>query len=194
MLLIVLAFAAGFALDRWLHRPIVIQFHSVPAVAAAADANMVLPAYDSLEEAGVHAIQRASECSRYYECGGDIAQRPDGKYVVGPAQSSYAGDHVGITHGVPPGWKLVADYHSHMCLKDSHIPNVFSPTDIESALSEKLTAFVGDLCTGDVHEFDPARDPPNNFNPPGSDIWVTPGRIVGKISLVPVDAEPHTGL
>src|ERR1700674_4119454 len=90
-----------------------------------------LTGYDALEEAGVHGIERAYQCSHAYECSGSIALRPsDGKYVVGPVRSDYAGDSVQVNHSVPPGWKLVADFHTHPCNADSHDVGYFSPQDM----------------------------------------------------------------
>src|SRR5580658_3157082 len=65
--------------------------------------NPARPSYDTLEEAAVHGAQRLYECSHVYECGGSIAQRPDGKFVVGPVRTDYSGDSVAISHGVPMG-------------------------------------------------------------------------------------------
>ncbi len=154
-----------------------------------------LPAYDTLEEAGVHAIERAYRCSHVYECGGPIAQRPDGKYVVGPVHSSYAGDSLDMHHGVPLGWKLAADYHTHPCLPQHHDVPYFSPQDLEGYLSEHLPGFMGDLCTGNVHLFVPGKDAPDNEQPPKDpDVHLTQGRIVGQLKVDGVDQEPNTGI
>ena len=156
---------------------------------------MDLPTYDTLEEAGVHAIERDYKCSHAYECGGVIAQRPDGKYVVGPVHSEMQGDSVQIPTGVPKGWKLAADHHIHPCLAVSHEVAYFSPQDIEGSLAQNIPSFMGDMCTGKVHEFDPAKDSPNNEEPvtsPG--IHITQGRIIGQIAVDGISMEPNTGL
>jgi hypothetical protein len=161
----------------------------------AQDSPNDLPAYATLEEAGVHAIQRAYECSHYYECGGVIAQRPDGKFVVGPVESDGDGTSVSIRHSVPSGWKEVASYHTHPCLTKTHLPSFFSPQDIEGDVELRETGFLGDLCTGDVHEFTPGRDSPNDAEA-GLDtgVWLTHGRIIGHITVDNTVIEPNTGL
>jgi hypothetical protein len=154
-----------------------------------------LPAYDTLEEAGVHAIARAYKCSHVYECGGAIAQRPDGKFVVGPVYSSYEGDSLEIHHRVPPDWTLVADFHTHPCLPQHHDVPYFSPPDLISAISSHVIAFMGDTCTGNVHMFVPGKDAPDNEQPPNDPgVYLTQGRIVGHITVDGIDVEPNTGM
>lgn len=152
-----------------------------------------LPSYATLEEAGVHAIEKAYACSHYYECGGPIAQKPDGRYVVGPVRSDASGDSVGMSHTVPAGWKLVADYHTHPCLADTHYVDFFSPQDLSNSFSSKIIGFMGSLCDGNVHEFDPSRDSPNDVKV-DDDIYLTHGRIIGKISVDGKSVQPVTGL
>jgi Domain of unknown function (DUF4329) len=150
--------------------------------------------YDTLEEAGVHASARAYQCSHAYECGGVIAQRPDGKYVVGPIQSTYSGDSLETSSSVPAGWKLVANYHSHPCNNESHFTTFFSPIDISNNLSHRITGFMVDLCSGDVHEFDPSKDSPNDTEMPDEGRFATKGRIVGHITVDGKSQEPDLGM
>lgn len=161
----------------------------VPAKHLASDD---LPAYDTLEEAAVHAEARAYVCSHYYECGGTIAQRPDGRYVVGPVSSDYHGDDMMIHHGVPAGWKLVADFHTHPCLPDSHLPGYFSPQDTMENIAKRITGFVLDQCTGKVHEFDPLTMKPDAEQVEG--YYLTAGRVIGQIPVVGTSIEPSMGL
>lgn len=154
-----------------------------------------LPAYPTLEEAGVYAAKRLYQCSHVYECGGVIAKRPDGKFEVGPVSSSYDGDHVGIDHSVPPGYKMVADYHSHPCLPDSHAVEFFSPQDIAGDTALRIVGFMLDECTGAVHEFTPGRDAPNDVQVDEMElIFLTRGRVVGHIVVDGKNQEPKTGL
>lgn len=153
-----------------------------------------LAAYDTLEEAGVHAIERAYKCSHVYECGGPIAKRPDGKFVVGPVLSDEQSDHTTVSHAVPYPFELAADYHTHPCLPDTHEIAVFSPTDLIGSLSTKTVAFMGDLCTGEVHEFDPATDKPNDVMIPGADVYTSAGRVVGHITVDGANVEAKTGM
>jgi hypothetical protein len=152
-----------------------------------------LPAYSTLEEAGTRAIARAYQCSHVYECGGVIAQRPDGKYVVGPVRSDYSGDSVEIAYGVPMGYKLAADYHIHPCLPQSHHVAYFSPADTSNNIARHLIGFMGDLCTGKVHEFDPLTMKPDTDTLEDG-LYLTQGKIVGQISVDGTKQEPNTGL
>lgn len=156
-----------------------------------------LPGYDTMDEAGMAAIERAYRCSHYYECGGVIAQREsDGKYVVGPAVSSYGGDHVRVTHGSPSGTTVVADYHTHPCLPDSHFVSYFSPDDVAETTTLHITGYMGDLCSGDVHKYNYATmDPAPEKVADGLDtVYLTHGVIIGSIKVDHVSVEPHTGM
>lgn len=153
-----------------------------------------LPAYDTLEEAAVHAEERAYKCSRVYECGGAIAVRPDGKYVVGPVQTSYHGDQVDLSHSVPAKWKLAGDYHTHPCLPDSHLPGYFSPQDAMNNTFLRVPGFIADLCTGKVHEFDPATMKSDAEYIESAGGYMTQGKIVGQIVVDGKSLEANTGL
>jgi hypothetical protein len=154
-----------------------------------------LPAYDTVEEAAVHDAERLYKCSRAYECAGVIAQRPDGKFVVGPVRSSYSGDSVEYSLTVPMGWKLAAAVHTHPCNAQSHANPYFSPQDINGYLTYKVLGIMVNLCDGKVHEFDWTRDPPNNESPPEMEgTWMTQGRIVGQITVDGVSQEPNQGM
>lgn len=152
-----------------------------------------LPMYDTLEEAGVAGALRAYQCSHYYECGAPIAQRPDGKFVVGPMLSSRAGDHTEMSHAVPKGWKLVADIHDHPCLADTHYTDFFSSQDLTGGYESKIVVFMGDQCTGKVHEFDYTKDSPNDTKVE-EDTYLTHGRIIGSFPVDGKSAEPKVGL
>jgi len=178
----------------------------MPAVAPASDIETLVVSpispiplapvlgYDTLEEAGVQGIARAYRCSHAYECGGAIAQRlSDGKYFIGPVRSDHAGTHVDIEYGTPPGTKLVADYHTHPCNSKEYIPEVFSPTDVSGNTSQRITGFMGDLCTGEVHEFTPNKDSPNDTYVPRAGVYTTGGRIIGHITVDGLSQEPNTG-
>jgi hypothetical protein len=154
---------------------------------------MALPSYATIEEAGLQAILRAYKCSPYYECTGAIAQRPDGRFVVGSVHSDYSGDKVEGAHGVPKGWRLAGDFHTHPCLPESHYPGIFSPQDIEDILEHGVVGFLGDLCTGKVHMFDPRTMAPHtHLFEDGS--WSTEGKVIGVIPVTGVSLEPVQGM
>lgn len=173
------------------HRPVAIPPAASPQVPSLLDQ---LPAYDTLEEAGVRAIERAYRCSHYYECSGVIVQRDsDGKFVVGPVRSDYSGDSVGISTRVPPGGKLVADFHTHPCLPVSHDIAVFSPNDVASQTKLGIVGFMGELCTGKVHRFIPGKSPLSTLSD-DHDTTVSAGDIVGQIAVDGKSLEPATGM
>lgn len=154
-----------------------------------------LPRYDDLREAAVEAARRLYQCSHYYECGGIIAQDPKGKYVIGPNMVTLDhGDEVNVPHGVPIGWKFVAEFHSHPCLPVTHEVSFFSPNDTSNYLENKIVGYMLDQCTGEVHEFVPGRDSPNDTEMlpgnPGS--WSTHGRVIGKIEVDGLSVEAVT--
>ena len=57
-----------------------------------------------------------------------------------------------------PGDTLVGLYHTHPCKSKEFFPQYYSPQDLVSAFFYKVPTFILDECTGQVHEFDPARD------------------------------------
>jgi proteasome lid subunit RPN8/RPN11 len=118
--------------------------------------------FDTATEAAVRAFSTIyTHISQYYEYGGVIAKRPDGKYVAELPTTEYAGDRTSIDTDpleYPAGDEIVATYHTHPCLPSSHIPGSFSPDDLKSSREERYPAYMADLCTGNVHYFDPAVD------------------------------------
>jgi hypothetical protein len=176
--------------------PSIADIDPTDAVASAVDkALMALPSYGTLEEAGIAGIARDYQCSHVYECGGLIAQRPDGRFVVGPVHSDYEGDSVSMPSVVPKDWKRAGTHHTHPCMPTSHEVPFFSPQDLMGDISGHTIGFMGDLCTGEVHEFNPAKDAPADTPLPGDkDTWSTKGRIIGKIAVDGVSTEPKTGL
>lgn len=152
--------------------------------------------FDTATEAATWAfstIYTRLGAASYYEYGGVIVRAPDGKYVAALPTTEYAGDHVGIDTdplSYPVGDTIVATYHTHPCLPVSHIPGNFSPNDLTVAREERYPAFMADLCTGNVHLFDPAvdksPDPVSNVLAGGA---ASSGRIVGHFPVSGVSIE-----
>lgn len=165
-----------------------------PAVQAAIDTAMKkLHQFPTLNEAAIYAIQRAYKCSHYYECGGLIATSLDGKiFYVGTVRTDFSGDSVELGKSAPPGYKLVADFHTHPCLGKSHYVSSFSPQDISLIVEHGTIGIVGDLCTGDVHLYDPHTMAPDTVLLE-EDAPSTPGITIGKIAVDGVNLEPDTG-
>lgn len=90
------------------------------------------------------------------------------------------------------GYKFVADYHTHVC--DAHYyPQYFSPSDVAGNKHIHDIGFMADLCNGNVHEFNPAKDVSNDVSVEGIDdasgeatvAHITGGRIVGHFPVTP---------
>ena len=194
LLLIGTAWYVVAATDTDVVRPM----HQLPGILLTpdgdADPNAKLPRYDTLHEAAVVAATKLYECSHYYECGGVIATDLAGKYVIGPGLSSMAhGDETNVPHGVPTGWKFVAEIHSHPCLKDTHEVDFFSPQDLMGYQQGKFVGYMLDMCTGEVHEFVPGRDSPNDTEmlPGNPGDFATHGKIIGHIPVDGKSVEPN---
>jgi hypothetical protein len=152
-----------------------------------------LHSFPTLREAGMYGIQRSYQCSHYYECGGVIAQGPDGRFIVGVTRTNFKGDSVALTHIAPPGYKVVADFHTHPCLPVSHYAHYFSPEDTANDTFNHVIGFLGDLCTGEVHEYDPSTMAPGDTQLE-DDVFSTAGKIIGKIKVDGVSLEPDQGI
>jgi hypothetical protein len=137
--------------------------------------------FDTLVEAGSYGVSRAYQCSRNYECSGTINKSPEGKFVVFPVHTDYQSDHVSIPDDTPEGWEHIADYHTHPCIA-GYATEVFSPSDLITNIIAQTVGFMGDLCTGKIHMFDPAIDKPNTKKMVEG-VWLTEGRIVGQLKL-----------
>ena len=141
------------------------------------------PKYDTPEAAAIAALKQIAQkpSSAVYEWGGIIGKTEDGKYIVAEPMTDWEGDHVTIMHGgLPPNASMFAAYHTHPCIPE-HDVEFFSPDDLMAVLFEKRPmAFLGDLCTGNVHEFK-YGDRPDVTEVEGH-VWLTKGRIIGKFS------------
>jgi hypothetical protein len=89
-----------------------------------------------------------------------------------------------------PGDTLIGLYHTHPCKPEEYFSQYFSPQDLVSAFFYHVPSFILDECTGEVHEFDPARDRAFDtgtvvkvMRKDGSRTWVRlpAGRVVGDI-------------
>lgn len=191
-LVIAAVFALGFFSDRYSQRPISLtqQLALSPEIQAKL---MALPSYETVNEAAVILSARLYQCSHVYECSGVIALQSDGRYSTSAVRSDEQGDRVSVIKVVPPGWKIVADVHSHPCLPDSHFPAVFSPEDVSSATMHRTPGYMVNLCTGVVRVFDPTKDSPNDAVLEEVDFYGAIGRIVGTIPVDGKSVEPNEG-
>lgn len=149
--------------------------------------------FNTLREAAIYATTRAEQCSHYYECSGVIAVDPkDGRFVVTPVHTDYQSDNVRIMlEDAPSDWTTVATFHSHPCLPH-HANYLFSPADLIGSITHRLSNYMVDLCTGDVHEFIIGKDKPDTvFH---DNIWMTGGTVIGTIEAFPEATAAHEGI
>jgi hypothetical protein len=150
--------------------------------------------FGDLHAAAIYAALRLENCSHYYECSGYIALDPAGKFVVSPVRTDYNSDNVRVEDDEGPSdWKVVADFHSHPCVPH-HYTGLFSGEDMIGALMGRKTAFMVDLCTGDVHEFVPGRDRVDVEPIHEGDEFLSPGKVIGHVPAYPNDPQASEGL
>lgn len=136
--------------------------------------------FNSLHDAAMYGAARLEQCSRFYECSGFITLDPKGKFAVSPVRTDYASDHVHMDDSTNPSdWKIQADIHSHPCLPH-HYTGLFSPEDMMGSILGRLTSYMVDMCTGEVHEFIPGVTKPD-VTQIDDDTWLSPGKVIGKV-------------
>ncbi|MGH7751060.1 MAG: hypothetical protein ACREQ5_40785, partial [Candidatus Dormibacteria bacterium] len=110
--------------------------------------------FETMQEAATYAIQESYDFSTQFEYGGMILKGPNNEYRVTIPYTIGADDHMLIKHIHQLGpYNGVADYHTHPCMPYTHIPGLFSDPDITDYITNGLIGYMGDLCTGNVHEF-----------------------------------------
>lgn len=150
--------------------------------------------YETMQEAAVHGLQQSYILADMFEAGGLIYQnKKDHTYAISFPVVSKSGRQLVIPmlewmegYGRP-----VADYHTHPCNPNLY-SKYFSEADTYGNAHFRDVGFIADLCNGNVHEFDPARDNPHVTELKGYD-WHgnevteidTEGRIVGHFNVNP---------
>lgn len=147
---------------------------------------IVPAAYDTVEQAAIAGLKAVAvePTSSYYEWGGVIVKTSRGKFIALTANTNFQGDSVRIHSGdfILPGMTIVSSYHTHPCIPE-HYVQFFSPSDLIEPLFSRRIVFMGDLCTGNVHEFKPG-DKTDAEHPLADEetLWLTKGRIIGKFT------------
>ncbi len=151
--------------------------------------------FDTLHAAAIYAAMRLENCSHYYECSGFITVDPkDNKFVVSPVRTDYHSDSVRVDDETNPSdWKVVADFHSHPCVPH-HYTGLFSGEDMIGAMMTRTTAYMVDLCTGDVHEFIPGVTKVDDVPIGEGGEFLSAGKIIGHVAAYPNDPVAHEGL
>jgi hypothetical protein len=130
--------------------------------AVAARAQVPAPTlFDSMEEAAARALAsgyHSFSLADYYEFGGVITKVGD-KFAVGYPRTDIDGGSVELDEN-PAHYAgvIVATYHTHICMPRRFVPHSFSADDLDASDGNKLIGFMGDLCTGKIHEYAPGRD------------------------------------
>lgn len=152
--------------------------------------------YRGMDQAAIAALGEAAICSENRrECGGVIYQTPIG-YVYSPPFTSNLpfGGQIPDLAKPPPyaDWKLVADYHVHICNKrNKEFANYFSPADAYVNQGFHIVGYMLSLCDHNIHRYDPSQDDRDDeevdFKPhrDGSrhkPIYLTIGHIIGWIA------------
>lgn len=153
--------------------------------------------YDTLDQAGVAAIQHAYDHSQFYEYGGMILQTTNGKFRVEVPGTDYRGDGVFIDSNTNdyPGYFIVASYHTHPCLPYSHYPHIFSDGDVGTDTNSGFIGYLGDLCSGAVLRFVPGVTKEDRCFGPFEEIGLlhcgSTGLKIGQIKLTrrPIQVE-----
>lgn len=138
------------------------------------------PEYDTPERAAIEGFKIIARkpTGPYFEWGGMIVKMPSGKYSALAANTSYQGDSVSIQRNdFGLNASVVGAYHTHPCLPE-HDVEFFSEPDLIGPIFYRQLAFMGDFCTGNVHEFVPG-DKPDAEPSHNPNLYLTKGRIIG---------------
>lgn len=144
---------------------------------------MAPPEFDTAELAAVAGFKAvaAKPTATVYEWGGVVVKFPDGKFSALTANTDYSGDSVGIRgNAFGLNAEVVGTYHTHPCLPQ-HDVEFFSPQDLQEAIYFHKLVFMGDFCSGNVHEFVPG-DKPDTDKAHDADMYLTKGRIIGQFT------------
>ena len=145
----------------------------------------VFTKYNTKEDAAIASLKQIAQRnnSTYYEWGGVIGMLEEGKYIASVPTTDFSGDSVMIHRAGLGGIEIVAQYHTHPCIAN-HDVEFFSPEDLESVIyGHDAAAFMGDFCSGNVHEYIHGDDPAATDT---DGIRLTRGRIIGQFT------SPHT--
>lgn len=151
-------------------------------------------AYRDINVAAHEALYQAAKCSQNKrECGGVIFQTPTG-FVIGDLErgAAYGMTMHDYTRPPPAGWKIVADYHVHICSSGNYLfANFFSPADAYLNQGFHTVGYMYSFCDGNIHRYDPAQDErddeevdfkPHKNGTKHAPIYLTIGHITGWIN------------
>jgi hypothetical protein len=156
---------------------------------------MILPAlalYATMELASRDALIDAYNCGEQrQECGGVIYETPEHQFAYTVPITSHKpfGVVVPYLYSVPPpgGWRVVADYHNHICnTRNKMFAEFFSPADGMVNEGFHVIGYMLSGCSGNIHRFDPDERPRDvmvvHFNT-GRELELPIGHISGWINI-----------
>lgn len=117
----------------------------------------------SLEWAGLQAEKHlaAVPAAAKFEYTGIVVQRANGTYAWSAyptTNSSVDSVRVHPKDMLLPGETLAGLYHNHPCMPQSHFNRLLSKPDVMLSYIWGVPMFMLDMCTGDVHVYDPLHD------------------------------------
>jgi hypothetical protein len=149
---------------------------------------LIFAIFGDMDSAAAAALRAALDCPRQYECGGVIYENSEHRYRVSAPLTSHK--HFGLdipqyTEATPAGWRIVADYHTHICSQHNRLfANFFSAADAYVNQGFHTVGYMLSLCDGNVRRYDPSQDDRDDevvqFTS-GREIYLTCGHISGWI-------------
>jgi hypothetical protein len=151
---------------------------------------LIFAIFGDMDSAAIAALSAARDCPRQYECGGVIYEDSEQHYRVSPPLSSHKPFGLEIlqySEAVPEGWRIVADYHTHICSQHNRLfANFFSPADAIVNQAFHTVGYMLSLCDGNVRRYDPSQDDRDDevvHFTSGREIYLTCGHISGWVEI-----------
>ena len=149
--------------------------------------SLIFAIFGDMDSAASAALTAArDDCPRQYECGGVIYEDSEHHYHLSAPLTSHK--HFGLdipqyTEERSEGWRIVADYHTHICSRHNQLfANFFSPADAIVNQAFHTVGYMLSLCDGNVRRYDPSQDDQDDevvqFTS-GREIYLTCGHISG---------------
>jgi hypothetical protein len=153
--------------------------------------SLIFAIFGDMDSAAIAALTVARECPRHYECGGVIYEDSEHHFRVSAPLTSYKPfglDILQYTEARPDGWRIVADYHTHICSQHNRMfANYFSAADAYTNQGFHTVGYMLSLCDGNVRRYDPSQDDRDDevvqFMS-GREIYLTCGHISGWIEAL----------
>jgi hypothetical protein len=149
---------------------------------------IIFAVFGDMDSAAIAALTLARDCPRQYECGGVIYEDSEHHYHVSAPLTSHKPFGVDIlqySEPTPDGWRIVADYHTHICSPHNRLfANFFSASDAYVNQGFHTVGYMLSFCDGNVRRYDPSQDDRDDevvHFTSGREIYLTCGHIAGWI-------------